>query len=481
MAAQALQEDPRILRIFISYASEDRKIADAIQDCLREALDDRTFSDIFLDEKSLEAGLQYRDQLKETLEGIDVLIIVYTGADKPSHSFTGWEVGYFESTVKAHPDRRIVHISVGDPPPAAEAYEGIQLKIRDYLPHPESFVAAVAKDNPMCRLIEDLQDRLGKLRETQKFKRASQTRDPAIYVERMRLAIFQYLRATVYVEHKPQKQIKIRTTGAALKGRRGDLPGDASLIPVGAGPMGIFGLGDREMKWEDFLHLAPTGNRDSWREAISKVVASGEISEVNVDNSQIVVSSDGSKTYRVVLTTATTNWDDTCEFDLCFFDKFSRDEYGDEDTTLLLKGLQLVCRYRFMFLELKSEFSSDNILASNKELPETAAKLLRELDLIRSESVAAKLDDPAVWAGFVNGWSKIHEMSSIYRPREDELRKVLGEILHAKGRGEAEEGLRKRLSDAVGEIENLIRPHNTFLIKEMAGKLLELVRAEERG
>jgi hypothetical protein len=52
-----------------------------------------------------------------------------------------------------------------------------------------------------------------------------------------------------------------------------------------------------------------------------------------------------------VLTTATHYWNDTREFNLYFVETLRREDYGDKKTSLLLKGLDLVCRYHFMFLE----------------------------------------------------------------------------------------------------------------------------------
>ncbi len=186
------------------------------------------------------------------------------------------------------------------------------------------------------------------------------------------------------------------------------------------------------MTWETFLQLTSGRHKESWREAITSVISSSLPDQINVDNSQIILSSDESKTYRVVLTTSTKYWDDSREFNLYFVETLSRDEYGDKSTTLLLKGLELVCRYHFMFLENDSEFSSNNILAVREErLPEIAANLLRELNLMRRETMNVGLDQPTIWRKFVD-WSLIFEMSQTYRPKEELLRKLLTEILNAK-------------------------------------------------
>ena len=56
------------------------------------------------------------------------------------------------------------------------------------------------------------------------------------------------------------------------------------------------------------------------------------------------------------MTTATRYYNDTQELNVYFVERWRGDEYGDQDTTLLLKGLHIVCRYRFLFLEVGSKF-----------------------------------------------------------------------------------------------------------------------------
>jgi hypothetical protein len=59
----------------------------------------------------------------------------------------------------------------------------------------------------------------------------------------MKTDIFTYLKTTVEETLKPQKQITIRATRAALEKSDGNLPGDALIKPIGAGgSMAIFGL-----------------------------------------------------------------------------------------------------------------------------------------------------------------------------------------------------------------------------------------------
>ena len=148
--------------------------------------------------------------------------------------------------------------------------------------------------------------------------------------------------------------------------------------------MTIFGLADKEMTWERFLQLTSGPQQESWREAITSVILSSRAERIDVDNSQIIVSSDDSKAYRIVLSSATKYWDDRQEFSLYFVESLRKMDYGDPDTAPMLKGLDLAFRYRSMFLDDYSEFSAPNVLATQEDrLPEMAANLLRELNLYR--------------------------------------------------------------------------------------------------
>ena len=185
--------------------------------------------------------------------------------------------------------------------------------------------------------------------------------------------------------------------------------------------MAIFGMPDEPITWEKFLSLTTDQKySESWREAITSVVMSTFPDRVNVDNSLVIFSSDEVKSYRVILTSATRYYNDVREFSVYFVETLHRTDYGDSGTSALLKGLELVCRFRFMFLETDSQFSHDNVLAVTLDrIPELAGKLVRELNQLRKDSRDANMDEPAVWRTFVS-WDHIRTMASAYRPRESE-------------------------------------------------------------
>lgn len=472
---------PRILRVFISYASEDLKLAVAIASSLRTALGEY-FAEINLDRWSLQAGEEFKKQLAAKLAQSDILVIIYTGTDKHSHGFTGWEVGFFEGVMRASPEgKRIIPMYLESPPDTVSGYQGVGLNIpRDLLRlSAEEFAATnnTHQEDPMCLLIQELQDTVDKYTEQAGLARNRNKPDPLESFRSMRLEIFAYLKTTVEAVLKPQKQITIKTTGAAFRKDDADLPLDAKLIPVGTGsPMSIFGLADEEITWETFLKSISERQKDSWRTAIATVVSSA-LQGMNIDNSQVILSHDESRSYRIILTTGTRYFDDSQEFNLYFVEALAREEYGDADTTLLLKGLELVCRYRFMFLESVSKFSADNILITRPDhLPDMAIELLRELNLMRKDSINAGLDQPAVWAKFVD-WSNIHQMASDYEPAEHDIRELIGHVIKLRDRQDELLALRQRLSSAVGRLAAATGPQNSLLINAMSQRLQSLVHS----
>ena len=153
-----------------------------------------------------------------------------------------------------------------------------------------------------------------------------------------------------------------------------------------------------------------------------------------------------------------------------------RADYGDQSTTYLLKGLELVSRFRFMFLESDSDFSSQNILASNIDrVPELANRLLKEMNLLRKDAREAGMDEPRVWRNYVT-WDHILAMSAAYRPRELKLRDIICKIGAVKGQPAALAPLREELAGVLEQMEKAIRPENSLLLQEMARKLGDLVK-----
>src|SRR5262249_41956448 len=77
------------LNVFLSYASEDGEIADALARALRAAF----VSDIEVTMMSeFPSGVNWRRLIGDSIAQTDLMVAIATGRLKPSHSFTGVEV-----------------------------------------------------------------------------------------------------------------------------------------------------------------------------------------------------------------------------------------------------------------------------------------------------------------------------------------------------------------------------------------------------
>jgi hypothetical protein len=470
---QAISEPkPRILRVFISYAKEDEKIAVAAFEAIRTALG--TFADVFID-NALQFGVSFQDEIKKRLDETDLLVVIYSATLKPSHSFTGMELGYFigamERNQQAERPRKIVPIYLDTPPDILSGNEGInigisratlELSLEEY-----SQSLQIDSETRMVKFLAEFQDVVDKLREENGFPKVMkrpEEQDLVGLVRKMQLTIFSHLKTSPESTLKPQKQVTIRTT--SLNAECTELPEDAVLIPVGTGsPMSIFGLQNQEITWGDFCKLTKNSKfRDSWTDAVTSVVTSSLQGQLDVDNSQVIVSNDERHAFRVILTTSTRYFNGIREFNLYFVEYLRPRDFGDASTTLVLKGLELSCRFRFLFLEKNSEFSHMNIrIAMPNRLHELGRSMERELNLFRRDAIEMGLDKPNVWADFID-WQYLQKMSEGWRPRETAIRDICIKIREAKEDSEEIPKLRELLADTVEQLETTIRPLNTQLI-----------------
>jgi hypothetical protein len=465
---------PRILRVFISYAKEDEKIAAAVSEAIRIALG--TFAEVFID-NALQFGVSFQDEIQKRLDETDLLVVIYSAALKPSHSFTGVELGYFIGTMERNqqPDRprKIVPIYFDNPPDILAGKEGVnigisratlELSLEEYA---ESL--KIDSENRMVKFLGEYQERVDKLREENGFpkvQKRSEEQDLFGLVRKMQLSIFSHLKTSVESTFKPQKQVTIQTRSFPVDSPRADLPEDAVLMPVGAGnPMSIFGLQDQEITWGEFRQFTRNSKfRDSWIDAITSVVTSSLQGQLDVDNSQVIVSNDERHAFRVILTTGTRYFNGIREFNLYFVEYLRPRDFGDASTTLLLKGLELSCRFRFLFLEKNSEFSHMNIRISlPSRLHELGRGIERELNLFRRDAIEMGLDKANIWADFVD-WQYLEKMSEEWRPLETKIRDICVQIRGVKEDSEDIPRLRDSLADTVKQLETAISPLNTQMI-----------------
>lgn len=487
--ATAVPVSPRIFRIFISYASEDVEIAKAVASCFKTALPD-FFAEVNFDKTSLEPGSAFQAQIEVHLEHTNRFIIVFTGAEKQSHSYTGWEVGYFDRIMRVDPiDRKKISLYLFEPPATTAADQGIPLGLsRDQLrldPKDYESGLSVSPDEPLCKEIEHWQEEVARNIEEGGYQSPQRKpeQEPTKCVRNLRLAIFNYLKGTVENSVTPQKQITIRVKGSALEQSSSSLPPEAELRPIGNnGSMSIFGLADEPITWAEFLNRTATQPfADSWNYAISSVILSSFPDRVDVDNSQVILAIDKRTGYRVVLTAAKKFYNDYREYNVYFVSMVPRPDHGDRDSTSLLKGLELVCRFRFMFLERESDFRGENVaLMEVQRLPVLASSLLGELNLMHKDSQEAMLDKPGWWTKYVDV-EHLQAIERAYTPAEAKLRVIIPKVMAAIGQSALLTPLRDEMTEVLTAMERTVRPENALLLREMTAQLDKIFLMQDQS
>jgi hypothetical protein len=477
------EEKPRVFRFFISYAREDEKIAIAVSNAVQTALGPS--AEVFID-SGLRFGLSFEDEIKKKLDETDALVVINSTALKPAFGFTGMELGYFirvmERETSSDFPRRIIPIYLEKPPEILSGHEGIKIGISDAtlsltFEEYEASLKNIDYDNSTVKFLREFQELVDVLRENRglcRIPRTAEQNDLPGLARKMQMAIFSHLKTTPESTLKPQKQITLRTSDDALGSCEGQLPNGTLLIPVGTGnALSIFGLASVETTWEDFKKQTKQNKfRDSWLDAITSVITSSLQSQLEVDNSQVIVSYDEKHAYRVILTTGTRYFNGIREFSLYFVEYLRRGDFGDRDTTVLFKGLELLCRFRSLFLERNSEFSSMSWkIANANTVKDIARSMERELNLMRRDALELGLDKASAWAEFVD-WTRLLKLAEIWRPLEFRIRAALTQIRQSEP--DTFESHRESLVTALQEVETGMRPLNADAISEMAEKLKKL-------
>jgi TIR domain len=474
---------PRRFRFFISYAREDYNIAIAVSNAIQTATGPS--AEVFMD-VALPFGVSFQEEIRKRLDETNVLVAVHSPILKPAFGYTGLELGYFIRVIESEtrPDfpRLIVPIYLEKPPDAVAEREGINIGISRFTLNMtveayKTTLDNIDYDHSAVKFLRQFQELIDSIREKHgapKIRQSEDQRDLPGLVMKMQFAIFSHLKTTLDPEStlKPQLQITLTTSDDALRGAcDSQLPDDALLIPVGTGkPMAIFGLPSVETTWGTFQQQTKQNKfRDSWIDAITKVVTFSMQNQLAVDNSQVIVSYDEKCAYRVILTTGTRYFNGDREFNLYFVEYLRGGDFGDHNTTLLFKGLELLCRFRSLFLEQRSEFSSmGGRVARAEAIKEFAGSMERELNLLRRDALEAGLDNPSVWLGLIDP-NLLLKLSKAWRPLESRIRDALTTIRHSEPG--TVESYRESLITTLTELEATMRPLNADVIAEMADKL----------
>jgi hypothetical protein len=147
----------------------------------------------------------------------------------------------------------------------------------------------------------------------------------------------------------------------------------------------------------------------------------------------------------------------------------------------LPKGLHIVCRFRFLFLESQSDFYWFNIEGwGTARLPGwRLLSFFAELGLMQTEAQDAELHKPGTWEVFVS-IDDLEAMMGTRKPLETEIRKL---CLRAMERGADEASLAATLVELKQQLKLVaqrITVYNSTMLGAIAKKLADTAQDTAR-
>jgi TIR domain len=396
----------KTVTIFISYAREDAVLATALQDELL-----RVFPfgvDVIVDTRSIKPGEDFRMVLDKKLDNSDILLILFTDQPKASHSYTGYEVGYFSRSraqnrfITKDIERPIIPFCIGRQfPDTAEYMQGVEIDPGDVfklVEDPTSFrgtrALPLSDDNVVLKLLARIGEIVTKVTGLGAYQAALRTniRDSA---QRLYQSIFSYLQTRIYSEGFPERKIILRP-GQILAGTNDDeILSNATIELVGRSfeLFGVLDTATRVFTWSEFLsHIHPSELVSAWNEGIRHLAIAALKGDYG-DNYHVVSSPKRDKAFRMFVSRVVKYYSGQTEIHIYIIEMITK-SYGDEETTRLLQAISVGLKFRFLVLEKQSPFTCENLSYPTVKMRPMITEFLSQMDLILKESLNARLDDP---------------------------------------------------------------------------------------
>jgi hypothetical protein len=410
-----MPDNSKAMKLFISYSSEDQQIADVLKLTLRSAFRD-DIAIIMMSEFA--TGLNWKGIIEQSISDTDVMIVVATGRLKPSHSFTGYEVGAFKQSVFAQPNttkwpslqRRMIPFAVlAQVPDTINEFEGInidQSSLRDV-----RFDATSLDDNLRRLQAEQRDSRPNSLKFLLDIQSMLDERDRdvrrSIDEEQDRIKILTGVATEMAKQviglilnrekssYRPKAKLIIRTcSGGAKLGRRISIT-DLSIELIGDFSK-IFGPCNQSSTrhtWQELTANVPFDVSLQWQKALQAVIASQQNSEYLDDNT--IISFDSRQLYRIITSAIVTYYDDTVEYQVYVVGVLRERDCGDPKTSLMLHAVEVSLGYRFLFLENNSLFSPEIFAATAPdELMKSTSDMVDYLTLLLLKAEQYQLSNP---------------------------------------------------------------------------------------
>jgi hypothetical protein len=442
------------LKIFLSHASEDATFANAISGRLKKAFKQSVGVDSM---SQFPLGMDWRNKIDAALDEVDILLVVATGREKLSHTFTGYEVGYFRKSQQTHPyirgtanlKRVIIPIAISaEIPDTLSDIQGVEIS-----PHDRFFFGLDSqgrvrstKDDPIYELflrIDGILNTLSPVEHTsdnvtqQQENYAEYKRQSALFYDELG----KLMRTMPLTSDFPKTRITLRLPPECCS--ISDFELDQRVSIACTGPMqNIFeqSQSNHWVSWPSFYQRI--GSEDialMWSDALRSLVVSSLTGEFG-GSDQLVFSFDESRLFRLFVSQSTIFFDHSREVKIYVIETLRPEDVGDPLTTLLGKAIAIALRFRSLFLESNSPYGPNLVrLSETKEVKKLIRKLMRELRVLLMQSREAKLGDKkfiiALYGTDESAIRNVQTMMRGWSEKKDALYRAAGAAL-AKTEGD---------------------------------------------
>ncbi len=411
--------------VFLSYASEDNEIVRSFFEGLTQLNALPLNIDIFFDREVIHAGQGLTEKITDGLERSEYLIIFLFGAMKPSHSWTGLEVGFYKALIKAdirqfgETKRQIIPIYLDELPDLFADTKGIGLDLDrdDIALSLEQFVeryrAVGTKANELADTFKNLFDNIATLAEVrveidsfdEDARRAHYNRIErrmAIVgesiVPNIMTTVFHWLRQRITTRKIEQYFLEFEFPYDVNAST--EIKSQARLLPF-ANALQVFGLPgvSEPITWKRFKAEIQRGAPHTYAEilaAIERCVISAISADEELDNEQIFRSPYDNRVYRMVITRQYTYYDGRVTVHMYIIDVLNLQFAVGEDIETIMSYINLSLKFRVLFLEWGAKFSVQKFQQIERDVPEAKRfiqKFMQQLDIIEEESKIFSLDE----------------------------------------------------------------------------------------
>jgi hypothetical protein len=474
------------INIFISYAHEDRELVASIDSLLRETFEFAPLS-IYRDIE-IKEGQNWAKQIDTALQETDILLVIFTERMKMSHSYTGYEIGYFNRSIQqrrkgsAGFDRIYIPFCIGaDVPDTMHDIQGISIGADEVYKVLKTKIESgtepvVDEDHPVFKLLARISDLV-----TQTLGTGSGHAQKSARIAKQAAALYriihEYLQGRVSSETYPERKLIIKTLRRPNFERDGIDLSKASVELIGDFA-DIFGITTtqtigREFTWLELCDKIPAELRANCVAGIQQLATT--VLKGAGDNYHVVTTVPRDKSFRMFVSKVVTYVSQKTEIHIYVVQMRTKD-YGDPQSTRLLKSISVGLRFRSLVLEDQSQFRPETLghpVVTAGDLKAKVSEMLSQMDLILREAVEADLSDPAflilIWGKKQE--KKVQDMIDVWESTRKQLYAAADEVLSAsddENFRRKKENFVKALQAFAGDIETMNR--------EFTSRILTLLR-----